>query len=273
MNAPAEAVQAYERLSAVYDLWLSGDPAADPCLEFYRGALGDTAADVLELGCGTGRISLALATDGRRVVGLDGSESMLERARRGLAEHPAPRGSASFVNGTFECLPFEDGAFDAVLLPMRTVGHLLSQRDRTSCAAEVVRVLRPGGAFMLDHYQLDRDWADAHDGVPRLMYSGVGATPDVALNVWDRYEYDFEAESLRCTVRIQACPFSGSGMTTEDIVFDFRWFPVGDLEALGRRAGLVVESIWGGFSGEPYDEDADDIVFVFRKPSDGVVGA
>lgn len=263
------AIAAYERLAAVYDRWLTGDDASERCLAFYRDALRGPTADVLELGCGTGRISVALAADGHRVVGLDGSAAMLARAERRLAARLADPGELRFVNGVFDQLPFPNGAFDAVLLPMRTIGHLTTESQRQACFCEVARVLRPEGVFLLDHYQLDRLWAEAHDGVPRLMYAGASDDTATAVAIWDRYDYDFAQRRLHCTVRVQEvayCPQDGSG---EDVVFDFCWFAAEEVKGLGEAAGLEVAACWGSFDRAPYDDRSDDMVFTFLKPAGG----
>lgn len=264
-----DATTAYELLADVYDRWLTGDEAAGPCLGFYREALRGNPVDVLELGCGTGRIAAALAEDGHRVVGLDGSSAMLRRAQAAVEDKAVGlAGSINLVAGTFDDLPFDSGSFDVVLMPMRTVGHLLETSEQERCFREAARVLRPRGRFLLDHYQFDPSWAKAHDGVPRLMYAGVGVGDDEsrALTIWDRYVYDIPASRLHCTVRIWTTGFEAGDETASDVEFDFRWFAAEDLVALGRAAGLQLESCWGSFEREPHDEHSDHIVLVLRKP-------
>ncbi len=91
---------------------------------------------MLELGCGTGRLSRALAErDHARVFAVDASEAMVERAR------------ALGVNARLaraERLPFKPGWFDAAV--MRMVAHLL---DRPRAFAEAARVLAPGGRLVV----------------------------------------------------------------------------------------------------------------------------
>jgi len=93
---------------------------------------------VLEVGCGTGNFSLALARQGAEVVGLDCSGPMLARAqdqarRQGLA--------ITWVRGLASGLPFMDGSFDGVMCILA----LDFMTDRETVLQEMVRVLRPGG--------------------------------------------------------------------------------------------------------------------------------
>src|SRR5688572_18140622 len=69
------------RLAALYDLDYGPLEGADD-VEWFCGLARRTGGPILELGCGTGRITVSLAQEGHHVVGLDRSAAMLERAER-----------------------------------------------------------------------------------------------------------------------------------------------------------------------------------------------
>jgi len=106
---------------------------------------------VLDLGCGTGRLSQALAEQGiARVWGVDASPEMLAVARDRLP------GSVGLKQGRAEQLPFRDAWFDRAV--MWLVCHLV---DRPAAFREARRVLVPGGllavvTFAVEHF--DRYW-------------------------------------------------------------------------------------------------------------------
>lgn len=89
---------------------------------------------VLDVCCGTGELAIEAERRGGRVVGIDFSERMLDRARR-------KSGTIEWVRGDALALPFPDGAFDAA-----TVGFgVRNLSDLRAGLVEIARVLRPGG--------------------------------------------------------------------------------------------------------------------------------
>ena len=108
---------------------------------------GQTA---LDLCCGTGDLTLALARTGAAATGLDFSEPMLAVARQraerlARASGPAGAGPLVFQQGDALKLPFADAAFDAV-----TIGYgLRNLSDPRAGLAEMGRVLRPGGRLLV----------------------------------------------------------------------------------------------------------------------------
>jgi SAM-dependent methyltransferase len=92
---------------------------------------------VIDLGCGSGVFTQLLREAGYRVTGLDISPKLVERGRR---VYPG----LDLIVGDAEALPFADGTFDGVLLSA-LVHHFPDPRP---LAAEVYRILRPGGRFM-----------------------------------------------------------------------------------------------------------------------------
>ncbi len=109
----------------------------------------DVGADarVLDVACGTGLVSRALARRyGCSVVGLDQSPEMLSRARALVGP------SMELVQGEAERLPFDDGAFDAL-----TFTYLLRYVDDPAATMrELARVVRPGGRIAMLEFHVPR---------------------------------------------------------------------------------------------------------------------
>jgi SAM-dependent methyltransferase len=129
-------------------VWASGD--YDTCAELIwdvgpmivrrlEVAAGD---DVLDVACGTGNAAIRAAQAGARVVGLDVTPELFEAGRRHAAEAGV---EIDWVQGNAQALPFADASFDVVI----SVFGAMFAPDHGGTAAELARVLRPGGRLGL----------------------------------------------------------------------------------------------------------------------------
>ncbi len=118
---------------------------AEEHVDFVERQLGDGAAArpraVLDLACGAGRHTAALRRRGYRTLGVDLSITLLARMR----EQGLPR-----VAGDMRRLPFADGSFDWVLNFFTSFGYFEAERENFRVLEEIVRVLTPGGRFLID---------------------------------------------------------------------------------------------------------------------------
>lgn len=104
--------------------------------------IGDVAGrDVVELGCGGGQCSVALADRGADVVGVDLSTSQLDYARELAAEHGV---EVEFLQGDVTALPLADESVDVAF----NAWVFQWVPDLSAAAVEAHRVLRPGGRFV-----------------------------------------------------------------------------------------------------------------------------
>lgn len=100
---------------------------------------------VLDIGCGTGTFAILAKqrVTSADVHGMDASPEMIARAQRKAAKAGA---TVDFREAIVEAMPFPDAHFDVVLATLML--HHLPKAARAACAAEVRRVLKPGGRFV-----------------------------------------------------------------------------------------------------------------------------
>jgi SAM-dependent methyltransferase len=102
---------------------------------------------ILEVGCGTGNNLWFCAREGFAVAGVDGSATAIEWARQRFAEEGL---DGDLRIGDFTALPFPDSAFD-LCLDHAALSHTTAA-GAAQAVAEVHRVLRPGGKFLVNPY-------------------------------------------------------------------------------------------------------------------------
>lgn len=152
MNIITKTDTADQHWSKIWDEIEEGSKWLTPEPDVKRWAEGlAQGAAILDLGAGVGRHALSLQAAGFEVTALDA-------APEGLAEIDKAGTGVKTQLGRMDSLPFEDGAFDHVLS-----WNVIYHGDETvllNTIAEVRRVLKPGGTFMLTMLSKRRLWID-----------------------------------------------------------------------------------------------------------------
>lgn len=232
---------------------------------FWRDVAARTKGTVLELGCGTGRISLPLARAGISVVGLDRSAPMLERAARRLAAwrkrtpHKKTRRSLRLVRGDIRFLPFAPASFNTVLAPYGILQSLVRESDLKATLASVASVLAPGGLFGVDLVPDVPNWSEYANRVQMKGKAAGGAHLTLVESVrQDRKKHLTIFEQTYIERR---------GREEREHTFEltFRTLPIPAFTKRLERAGFEVEAVVGDYRGGPWDERADVWVMIARR--------
>lgn len=109
----------------------------------------------LELGCGTGRVLIPVASAGVEVTGLDASPAMIVRARQKAAALPEEvRGRIALDEGDMRTFALP-GRFALIYVPFRAFLHLMTARDQVDALENIHRHLLPGGRLALNFFDPD----------------------------------------------------------------------------------------------------------------------
>ena len=228
---------------------------------FWRRLATTIRGPVLELGCGTGRLSWPLARAGVMLVGIDRSHSMLARARR----LPRPRASGKrradgplLVRGDIRALPFRRASVSMILAPYGVLQSLVRERDLARTLAAARRVLVPGGLLGIDLVPDVPRWREYRD---RVQFSGRLRGRRVTL-----VESVRQDRARRLTTFEQRYMERRRGRTAEHR-FDltFRTLSMGAMGARLERAGFRVEARFGDYHGGEWSAGADAWIVLARR--------
>jgi SAM-dependent methyltransferase len=135
--------------------------------------------DALDVACGTGNATIPAAQAGARVTGLDFQPDLLAIARERAADAMV---EIDFVEDDAQELPFEDASFDRVL---STFGHMFVP-DHARAAAEITRVLRPGGVIAVACWTPEGAIGRMFGTIAELVPPPPGGTPPI---LWGTEEH------------------------------------------------------------------------------------
>ncbi len=227
---------------------------------------------VLELGCGTGRVSLPLAQAGIDLVGIDRSPEMLSRipdaARSSASRRVPPKRAgvkrdrtaarASFVRGDIRGLPFRDRRFAMVIAPYGILQSLIRARDLDETLASVARVIAPGGTFGIDLVPDVPRWREYRD---RVQLQGRAGRAHLTLIESVRQD------RRRRLTTFEQCYVERLGTRRREHRFEltFRTLTVPEMTRRLERAGFTVTSVVGDYDGRPWRAGADVWIILAKR--------
>lgn len=253
----SESWDPYGPLAEFYDLDL-GD--FDDDLGLYLGFAKHAEGPVLELGCGTGRVALALTAEGHEVTGIDLSEAMLEVARAKAAQFER---SPEFTHADMRS--FDLGRqFALAIVPLGGIRHLLTLEEQTSTFASVRHHLVPGGLLVLDlpawHTlpwepepgPLHLEWTRRYDqgGATVTKFSSVHPDPAAQIQYLTMLfdEHDPDGVVRRLSVEMPLYTFTRS-----------------ELKLLLDQAGLAPVGWYGSYDLGPYDSNSARLIVIAQR--------
>ena len=281
----AEGWEGWDEYAPFYD-WENARTLGRRDVPFWRRLAADVRGPILELGCGTGRVTLPLARAGAAIVGIDRSTAMLARAvrrmrrvarinpqsaignRRSAISPQSPinpqsasrnRGeSPQWIRGDIRSLPFADLSFPLVIAPYGILQSLVRPSDLTAALASVARVVAPDGTFAIDLVPDVPNWREYQDYV-QLRGRSKGAHVTLIESVTQDRARRLTTFEQRFVER--------RGRTKREHRFSltFRTLTVPQMSRQLERAGFAVASVLGDYRGRAWDARADVWIILSKR--------
>ncbi|UCC69228.1 MAG: methyltransferase domain-containing protein [Armatimonadota bacterium] len=247
----------------VYDFEHEGN-ARTADVPLWLALAEEAGGPVLELACGTARVTIPLARPGREVTGLDMSPNMLAIARRKLDQEGRDvRARIRLVEGDMRDFSL-DQRFPLIIIPFSAFQVLLEREDQRRCLECCARHLKPGGRLAIDvfHPKLSRLTAEGAVEEGPDEFPG----PDGVTVRWSGHtDYDIANQRLRSRCRYERTA-SGGETTVSEHMLELHYFFRFEMEWMLEACGFHVEALYGNFDRNEFAADSPEMIFVARKP-------
>ncbi len=255
----SEGWQGWDAYADFYD-WENAQTLDRRDVRFWQRMAVRTGGPVLELGCGTGRVTIPVARAGARVFGVDRSAEMLSHARRRM-RRARVEGSVAWLRGDIRFLPFRNAArFGLVMAPYGILQSLVRESDLKATLTSVNRVLATGGVFGLDLVPDLPVWKEYRNRV-RFRGSRRGGKSRITL-----IESVRQDRAKKLTIFDQEyVEQRGGERTSHHFSLVFRTLTIPQMTRRLERAGFRIRAILGDYEGEPWDPRADVWLILAEK--------
>ncbi len=225
-------------------------------IPFYVGQGRKQGGAILELACGTGRITIPLADEGFDITGLDVSRSMLDRARQKASDADL---DITWIEA--DCRDFElERKFSLIFIPFNSFLHIHELDDLESFFAAVTRHLEPDGRFIIDVYNPSLSFLnrDPEKRYPVTYQPDSSGEDPVSITEDNHYDRKSQVNHIKLYYRVDG--------VEEEVIqeLNHRVFFPQELRTLLKYNGFEIEVCYGDFDLSPFESDSPKQLLVCR---------
>jgi len=245
----------------LYDIAIPQSFGGD--VDWYCRKAREAGGPVLELGAGTGRITIPIAQSGVPIWALDADARMLALLRHKLDALPQEvQQRVTIVEGDMRSFVLEP-RFALVISPFRAFLHNLTAEDQLACLRRVHEHLQPGGRFAFNIFHPSLEYMARSAGTLAGLWRLISThqLPDGGVLVRSEVNrYDTVNRRVRSLHRHEHYGPDGNGVRTFLQQLELAYLYPADVRTLLAEAGFSNVKIDGDFNGRPLLNDADEQV-------------
>ncbi|BAO77250.1 class I SAM-dependent methyltransferase [Winogradskyella sp. PG-2] len=225
-------------------------------LQFYKRWLPKNKdARILELCCGTGRLTLPIAKDGYAICGVDYTASMLEQAKAKAAEEKL---DIKYIEADIRTLDLPD-KYDLIFIPFNSIHHLYKNEDLFKALSVVKNHLKNEGLFLLDCFNPNIKFIIEREKEQKEI---ADYTTKDGRNVLIKEIMTYENKTQINRIEWH---YYINGVFDSIQNLDMRLFFPQELDAYLKWNGFNIINKFGSFDDDPFNDKSDKQIFVCQK--------
>lgn len=222
-------------------------------LEFYLDSFPrDKKNKILELCCGTGRLTLPIAQAGYSITGVDMTPSMLEKAK--IKAHEAGL-DIEYIEGDMRNLDLHM-RYDIVFIPFNSIHHLYTNEDLIQTLKVVKKHLKKGGIFLMDCYNPNISLiAEGEKGFQEIAHYTTSDGRAIQIKQLMRYESKSQINRIEWHYKV-----NGNFDSVQNL--DMRMYFPQELDFYLQSCGFKIRNKFGNFEGDAFQDSSEKQVFI-----------
>lgn len=228
-------------------------------LQFYLDQSLRVNGKVLELGCGTGRVTIPLAQAGVDVSGIDVSSSMIQKLRGKCLNLGINLDSHVMDMANMELC----GTFDLVIIPFRGFQSLLTFNQQVNCLTSIRHLLGSDGRLILDLFVPQPEMFDQNSKVTYLVKEVTHRQHNMSTLVWHRTTFNPYNQTMATNLTLETVR-DEVVIQVKDLRFNLRYLYPKEAQYLFANCGYIVEHLDGGFKKEPFERTSAEMVWTLK---------
>jgi SAM-dependent methyltransferase len=225
-------------------------------LQFYKSMLPKIKGTrILELCCGTGRLTIPIAQKGYNISGVDYTSSMIYQAKNKANKLGL---EISFIEADIRKLELQE-KYDLIFIPFNSVHHLYSNEDLFKTFNVVKKHLKKGGLFLFDCFNPNIQYIV--NGEQEQIEIASYTTDDgreILINQSMRYENKTQINRIEWHYFI-----NGQFDSTQNL--DMRMFFPQELDSYLKLSDFDIIHKYGDFEKEPFNDNSEKQIFVCKS--------
>ena len=222
-------------------------------LQFYKRWLPKSKETrILELCCGTGRLTLPIARDGYDISGVDYTSSMLGQAKIKASKAGL---KISFIEADIRTLNLQE-KYDLIFIPFNSIHHLYKNEDLFKAFSVVKNHLKERGLFLLDCFNPNIQYiVEEEKDLKEIATYTTDDGREVLIKQTMRYENKTQINRIEWHFFI-----NGEFNSIQNL--DMRMFFPQELDSYLEWNGFKIIHKYGGFEEEEFNDNSEKQVFV-----------